>query len=458
MLDGRYELVRRLGSGGMAEVVEARDHRLGRSVAIKRLRTDLADPSARARFHREAMTAAALAHPNIVAVYDVGEVRGAPYIVMELIDGESLAARIAADGALDPADAVDVTEQLLGALGAAHSRGLVHRDVKPANVLLTRDGTVKLADFGIAQALASTSSLTQTGQVIGTPRYLSPEQAMGAPASPQSDLYAAGLVLYEMLTGASPFAGDSPAALAAAHQQATVPRILDLQPRVSSTVANTIDRALAKDPKARFVSAAAMADALRHDADATVADMPARTTMLPIADEPTEPPPRSPSRGRGAAVLATLAGIAAAAAALALLVTSGDEPTKAQSATTATTAAPAPVVSTPPTAPPTAPPTTLPPQTVAELIALLANDPEGYGPAGPDLLERLEKIEEDPDRADHEASKTLDRLDHWVDRGQISPELAALTTHILTPLAEDDDDAEDFGPGRLFPDDDDFGD
>jgi tRNA A-37 threonylcarbamoyl transferase component Bud32 len=180
VLDDRYELGVALGSGGMAEVFEAFDRSLGRRVAVKFLKADLPDPRARERFEREARTAASFTHANAVTVYDVGDDGQRPYIVMELVEGRTLADLLAEQGQLPPNAAARITDEVLAALGAAHDRGLVHRDVKPGNVLITRDGLVKLADFGIAKAASdATAGLTATGQVMGTPKYLSPEQAAG---------------------------------------------------------------------------------------------------------------------------------------------------------------------------------------------------------------------------------------------------------------------------------------
>lgn len=260
----RYELGELLGSGGMARVVAAVDHRLQRRVAVKLIREEyVTDATARARLLREARAAAAFQHPNAVAVFDVGEdAQGRPFIVMEPIEGETLADHLAHFGPLAPADAIVVGTGLLDALAAAHRRGLVHRDVKPANVLLPADSGVKLSDFGIAKGLdGATGGLTATGQIMGTPAYLSPEQAAGHPATARSDLYALGVVLYESLTGFPPFSGDT-VRVAVAHQQEPVPRLAEQAPATPPALAEAVERALAKDPDQRFADARQMRAAL----------------------------------------------------------------------------------------------------------------------------------------------------------------------------------------------------
>src|SRR5262245_20803163 len=190
---GRYELGRRIAAGGMGEVYEGRDRQLGRPVAVKLLRTEAMDMPGRARFEREGKLMACFSHPNAVTVYDVGEEDGRPYLVMELVDGESLTTLLRRRGRLDAVDAVAIADQVLTALAAAHDAGLVHRDIKPGNILVARDGSAKLADFGIAKAIAdSGATMTGTGEVIGTAKYVSPEQVSGLPADSRSDIYSVG--------------------------------------------------------------------------------------------------------------------------------------------------------------------------------------------------------------------------------------------------------------------------
>lgn len=260
---GRYELGERLGHGGMAEVRAATDRRLGRTVAVKRLRADLAEqPTARRRFEAEARTAARLSHPNIVAVYDSGEDDGVPFLVMERLPGRTLAHEIAA-GPLGVERAVDVTRAVLSALSAAHSAGIVHRDVKPSNVLLTDDGLAKVSDFGIAKtAEESVATATLTGELLATPAYLAPERLAGAQATPSSDLYAVGVLLYEALSGKRPFRGETPMVVLDAVKRGNAEPLSQLRPGLPDSLGAVVERAMASDPAARFGSADEMAAAL----------------------------------------------------------------------------------------------------------------------------------------------------------------------------------------------------
>ena len=220
LFDGRYRIMRKLGSGGMANVYLAEDQELGRRVAIKILNDRHAgDDQFVARFRREAKNAASLSHPNIVSIYDRGEAEGTYYIAMEYLDGKSLKELILARGPAPVSVAVDYARQILAALRFAHRNGLVHRDIKPHNVLVDGEGRLKVTDFGIARAGAS--QMTEEGSIIGTAQYLSPEQARGTQVDQTSDLYSLGIVLYEMLTGAVPFTGDSPVEIAMKHLSAT---------------------------------------------------------------------------------------------------------------------------------------------------------------------------------------------------------------------------------------------
>src|SRR5829696_6413040 len=232
-LAGRYELGPLLGRGGMARVHAARDVVLDRPVAVKVLAEDVVDQRGRERFVREARTAARFEHPNAIAVYDAGEADGVLYIVMELVEGRSLAERLAAEGPLPVDEAQRIIGRVLDALGAAHAVGVIHRDVKPGNVLLGAGGLVKLADFGIAKRLDQLDpDLTGTGQFVGTPRYLAPEQVVGDPVTPATDLYAAAVVLYEMLAGTPPFDAGTPLATAIAQRDETAPDVRDVRPDV----------------------------------------------------------------------------------------------------------------------------------------------------------------------------------------------------------------------------------
>ena len=263
LFDGRYRIVRKLGMGGMANVYLAEDEVLGRRVAIKILNDRHAgDDQFVERFRREAKNAASLSHPNIVSIYDRGEAEGTYYIAMEYLDGRSLKELIVARGPAPIHLAVDYARQILAALRFAHRHGIVHRDIKPHNVLVDGEGRLKVTDFGIARAGAS--QMTEAGSIIGTAQYLSPEQAKGASVDQTSDLYSVGVVLYELLTGVVPFSGDTPVEIAMKHlstvpeppsaKRADVPRDLDM----------VVMRALAKDPSERYQSAEEMDADLRR--------------------------------------------------------------------------------------------------------------------------------------------------------------------------------------------------
>jgi eukaryotic-like serine/threonine-protein kinase len=297
LLGGRYQVGELLGYGGMAEVHRGRDLRLGRDVAIKMLRTDLArDDTFQLRFRREAQNAASLNHPAIVAVYDTGEERGSsgetlPYIVMEFVNGRTLKEVLAVEGRLMPRRALEIVAEICAALEFSHRHGIIHRDIKPGNVMLTQTGQIKVMDFGIARALANSgSTMTQTSAVIGTAQYLSPEQARGESVDARSDVYATGCVLYELLCGQPPFIGDSPVSVAYQHvrEDARPPSLLnrDVPPPIDAVVL----KALAKNPLNRYQSAAEMrADLLRAAAGRPVFAEPVLFDPAAGATRPMRP-------------------------------------------------------------------------------------------------------------------------------------------------------------------------
>ena len=268
-LSGRYELGDILGFGGMSEVHLARDLRLHRDVAIKVLRADLArDPSFYLRFRREAQNAAALNHPSIVAVYDTGEAETPagplPYIVMEYVEGVTLRDIVHTDGPLPPRRAIEIIADACVALNFSHENGIIHRDVKPANIMISNTNAVKVMDFGIARAIADSSSVTQTAAVIGTAQYLSPEQARGDPVDARSDVYSLGCVLYEMLTGEPPFTGDTPISVAYQHVREDPVPPSERHEGISPDLDAVVLKALAKNPENRYQTAAEMrADLVR---------------------------------------------------------------------------------------------------------------------------------------------------------------------------------------------------
>jgi eukaryotic-like serine/threonine-protein kinase len=292
LLAGRYELRDALGTGAMGRVLVANDRVLGRDVAVKLL-GGAPDEVTRERFLREARAAARLHHPNAVAVYDTGEDDGQPYIVMELVRGGSLADLLRREGQLEIDTAVAITLGVLEGLAAAHAAGMIHRDVKPANVLLPSEGGVKLSDFGIAKAVDEAApALTATGSVLGTPTYLAPELVGGHPPSPASDVYSVGCLLYAMLAGDPPFIQGDPLAIAYAHRHDPVPPIDTHRPDLPEDLTAVLDRALTKDPEQRYTTAEEMRTALvagpeavpaaGAGAAAATAALPAdRTAVLP---------------------------------------------------------------------------------------------------------------------------------------------------------------------------------
>jgi serine/threonine-protein kinase len=254
VFDGRYRIVRKLGAGGMADVYLAEDQELGRRVAIKILNDrHAADDSFIERFRREAKNAAGLSHPNIVSIYDRGEAEGTYYIAMEFLDGRSLKELIVGRGPAPVKVAIDYARQVLAAVGFAHRHGIVHRDIKPHNVLVGPEGRLKVTDFGIARSGAS--QMTEVGSIIGTAQYLSPEQARGARVDQTSDLYSVGVVLYEMLTGQVPFTGDTPLEIAMKHLSEVPTPPSELRPEVPHDLDSVVLRALAKDPAERYQTA-----------------------------------------------------------------------------------------------------------------------------------------------------------------------------------------------------------
>ncbi|MFD8594717.1 protein kinase [Kitasatospora sp. NPDC059646] len=400
-LNGRYELGEILGVGGMATVYRGIDRQLGRPVAVKVLNGGLADdPRFAERFAREARLAALLVHPRIVTVFDSGVDQGSPYLVMELVHGDTLGRLIAEQGVLPVERAVGIAAAVLDALAAAHAQDLVHRDIKPGNIMITHDGGVKVVDFGIARAGSSSGQqLTQTASVIGTAAYLSPEQATAGPVDARADLYAVGCVLVEMLTGAPPFTADTPVAIAFKHVTEYPAPVTAQRPDVPPALDAAILRLLAKQPAERPADANAAAAELLAAVPAAPADRtaallgggaatqvlppvpatvppppahqpwaePQRTSVLPpvMAQAPLlpsaryedeEPPPR---RGRnplmyaglGAAAIACVAGVAA------FSFSGGDPASKAQPvAATPSAASSAPVA--PPSASASARPST----------------------------------------------------------------------------------------------------
>ncbi|MDP9070720.1 MAG: Stk1 family PASTA domain-containing Ser/Thr kinase [Actinomycetota bacterium] len=295
---GRYEVLRQVARGGMAEVYLARDQLLDRRVALKILFPELSvDRSFVERFRREAQAAANLTHPNVVSVYDWGEEDGVYFIVMEYVDGRPLSSIIRSEGHLLPDRAAAIGAEVAAALAFAHRSGVVHRDVKPGNVLIDVNGNVKVADFGIARAANAKENLTQTGAVMGTATYFSPEQAQGFGVDPRSDVYSLGIVLYEMVTGRPPFSGDSPVAIAYKHVREQPVPPSQLNPSVPADFEAIVLQAMAKDPNDRYASAEELrADLVRFSQGGTVVASPT------IAVAPVAPATEAMSAGATAVI------------------------------------------------------------------------------------------------------------------------------------------------------------
>ena len=360
LVAGRYRLLEPLGRGAMSAVWEAEDLELGRRVAVK----TLAPSADRQRFEREARAVAALSHANIVALYDYGESEGRPFMVLECLSGGSLEERVAGGRALPDDETRRIAADVAAGLAHAHERGLVHRDLKPANILFDAEGRAKIADFGIAR-MRGTGTLTETGTVLGTASYLSPEQATGATAGPASDVYSFGVILFRLLTGSLPFAAKNAMELVRMHRDDAPPLVAELRADAPPDLAVLADAALAKDPAARPRDGTALVAALRG-------------VSLEDATQIIAPPPRRRRFPLVAAAVAVLLLLAGGAVALALTHRHGhagptqtvptlDLPTVGSSATPTTTFAPPPTTAPTTTAEPatTAPATTEPATTTA---------------------------------------------------------------------------------------------
>ncbi|GAA4055600.1 protein kinase domain-containing protein [Streptomyces shaanxiensis] len=374
LLADRYQLQELLGRGAMGEVWRASDQVLGRPVAVKLLRAEEAADAE--RFRLEAQTAARLNHPNVVGMYDFGSHHDQLYLVMELVDGWSLAQERSLRGALPPAEAVAIAAQAAAGLAAAHQQGVIHRDIKPANLMLAADRTVKIADFGIARfADDAASTLTVTGKILGTADYLAPERALGRSAQPASDLYSLGCVLYELLTGRPPFTGATSLTVVKQHVSATPPPPIRLRPEIPQPLSDHVLHLLAKDPADRPTAEQA-ADWLATPQGTPGPAVADGTAAMPAVLTPPAPRPRThetrtaahsrpPGRRKPAskaALYGTGLAVFTAAAALGASLNSGDDTPASPSPPTpvSLTAAPTGRASTP-TSPSAAPPTTTPP-------------------------------------------------------------------------------------------------
>jgi serine/threonine protein kinase/DNA-binding beta-propeller fold protein YncE len=349
---GGYQILEQIGRGGMATVFKAYQTGLSRFVAIKALPAFYAEDRAfRERFQNEAMAIARLRHPNILAVYDYGEVEGVPYIVTELATGGTLSALLGSP--LSPAEALNLLRPIAAALDYSHARGIIHRDIKPSNVLLDEDGRPVLADFGVAYILANTERLTATGFTVGTPAYMAPEQATGGQLSAATDVYALAVVLYEMLTGGVPFSGDSPLTIAIAHMHTPPPPPRTRTPSITEAVQNVVLTGLAKESTERFQTAGALVAALESAATApeagAVADATTIVAPLQGATEPMPTVPPDPEPRRKYPMVPWIAAVVVIASSIAGFVLAGrgssDSATVAAPTSVPRTVAPAPVAS-----------------------------------------------------------------------------------------------------------------
>jgi len=324
-ISGRFRIEERLGSGGMSTVYRAFDETLERQVAIKLMHREfVADVDQLERFRREARAIAALSHPHVVTVIDAGEDDGHPYIILQYVDGRTLKDRIRSGGPLPPQEAVAYAIEIGRALAAAHAARLVHRDVKPQNVLIDRDGRAKVTDFGIARSLEA-EGLTQAGRVLGTTDYVSPEQALGEPVTEQSDIYSLGICLYEMLTGVTPFSGETHVTVAMKHVKEPMPDIRRRRPEISAALAAVVDRATAKECANRYATAEEMVHELEEvlaieaaRAGATTGE--ASTVLQGLPDDTADVAPRRLRRPRRALLGTLLVAVLIAAALTALVL------------------------------------------------------------------------------------------------------------------------------------------
>jgi serine/threonine-protein kinase len=325
VLSGRYRLEAKLGSGGMSTVYLARDQTLDRQVAVKVMHREMSEQAEQLeRFRQEARAVAKFSHPNVVSVIDAGEDGGYPYIVFEYVAGETLKQRIGREGALDPQEAIAYAIEIARGLSVAHARKMVHRDIKPQNILIDAEGRAKLTDFGISRQLEQ-DGMTATGRVLGTTDYVAPEQAMGHRADPRSDIYSLGVVLYEMLVGQVPFSADSQVGVAMKHVNEELPDVQRRRPEVSAAVALVVERSTAKDPGQRYQHVGEMIDDLSTALEVEAARAGSTSGEATSVLDALPPPKRKLSRrGRWSwAAIVTLLLVAGGALLAVQLISSG---------------------------------------------------------------------------------------------------------------------------------------
>jgi serine/threonine-protein kinase len=326
VLSGRYRLEAKLGSGGMSTVYLARDQTLDRQVAVKVMHREMSEQADQLeRFRQEARSVAKFSHPNVVSVIDAGEDGGHPYIVFEYVEGETLKQRISRNGALDPQEAIAYAIEIARGLSVAHARNMVHRDIKPQNILIDAEGRAKLTDFGISRQLEQ-DGMTATGRVLGTTDYVAPEQAMGRKVDPRTDIYSLGVVLYEMLVGQVPFAADSQVGVAMKHVNEELPDVQRRRPDVSAAVALVVERSTAKDPGERYQQVSEMIDDLSTALEVEAARAGSTTGEATSVLDAVPPPKRklsSRARWSWVAIVAVLL-IAGGTLLAVQLISSGD--------------------------------------------------------------------------------------------------------------------------------------
>ncbi len=326
VLSGRYKLEAKLGSGGMSTVYLARDTTLDRSVAVKVMHREMSEQADQLeRFRQEARAVAKLSHPNVVSVIDAGEDGGYPYIVFEYVEGETLKQRVNREGALEPQEAIAYAIEIARGLSMAHARHMVHRDIKPQNILIDSEGRAKLTDFGISRQLEQ-DGMTATGRVLGTTDYVAPEQAMGRKVDPRSDVYSLGVVLYEMLVGQVPFSADSQVGVAMKHVNEELPDVQRRRPEVSAAVALVVERATAKNPDERYQHVGEMTDDLETALEVEAARAGSTTGEATSVLDAVPPPKRKLSRrpGWSWAAIAALLLVGGGVLLVVLVISNGD--------------------------------------------------------------------------------------------------------------------------------------
>jgi serine/threonine protein kinase len=449
ILAGRYRIDRPLGTGGMAEVFAATDLRLGRAVALKRIPDAVVpDATARARMAREARALARVNHPNVVTVFDTVQDDGHPFLVMELVGGDTLREVLDQDTRMEPDRAVTIASELVSGLGAAHAQGIVHRDLKPSNIFLTRSGTVKIGDFGIARMMTDVA-LTRTGEVFGSPPYVAPEQLTGERVDARADLYSVGCVLFEMLAGRPPFIGDDPVALSYQHVHAEPVRVDEVEPGVAPELADLVHRMLAKDPDDRPQTADDVRHALmRVRATVTPSDAPTiRLDRTPTDTLPVVAPGRAARSPRERSWLPWVVGIGVAAAALiaANAMMNGSR-VPAAALRHALSSSPGPKTSTSPTSEPRSPSVAVvtTPSAAAEALLALARDLESTGQLDSHLFDEIDHtVDEvlrhledgDLDKVSEEIDKLREHVVDAVEHGEVTPGGAARLGNAIDHLA-----------------------